>query len=375
MKLKLVNLGVLAASMLVFASCEDDDKMIDDVIDIVAPDTYTFEVNGNSTVSYGGQTTRLQMVDEIYAILDAESAPEDVDGLDAKLDSMFFNGTKFSTDELNNSKKKLGNKVGGYQAAVNKENIVAYFRETLEDYAQNVVTELGEEADQGKAGKSGKYQLNAKGMELDQVFAKGLIGALCLDQVANGYLSYEKISAADNTERDEVKFYTTMEHYWDEGYGYVYGLDSEDTPSDILLKKYLVKDDVNSGYEGNAADVLAAFTLGRAAIVAGNTDVRDAQAAIVSQKLSEVVIHKAIYYLNSAAEQVNESGKFFHALSEGYGFIFSLQFTHDVTGNPYFTNAEVNEMLGELSSGNGFWDRTDAELTTMADKIAAKLLK
>ena len=38
-------------------------------------------------------------------------------------------------------------------------------------------------------------------------------------------------------------------------------------------------------------------------------------------------------------------------------------------GNPYFTNAEVNDMLADLEKDNGFWSRTSAELNTMADKI------
>jgi hypothetical protein len=58
---------------------------------------------------------------------------------------------------------------------------------------------------------------------------------------------------------------------------------------------------------------------------------------------------------------------------EGYGFIFSLQFTYDASGNPYFSHAEVEAMLDELEAGNGFWDRTDAELEEMAGDIAAKL--
>ena len=34
-----------------------------------------------------------------------------------------------------------------------------------------------------------------------------------------------------------------------------------------------------------------------------------------------------------------------------------------------FSNAEVNDMLATLEAGNGFWDRTDAELIEMADAI------
>ena len=63
------------------------------------------------------------------------------------------------------------------------------------------------------------------------------------------------------------------------------------------------------------------------------------------------------------------SADYFHALSEGYGFILSLQFTHDANGMPYFSHAEIEGMLTDLEAGNGFWDRTDAELDAMAEII------
>ena len=58
-------------------------------------------------------------------------------------------------------------------------------------------------------------------------------------------------------------------------------------------------------------------------------------------------------------------------MSEGYGLIFSLQFTQDASGNPYMNYDEVNAMLAELEAGNGFWDRTEAELDTMATTVKA----
>ena len=59
------------------------------------------------------------------------------------------------------------------------------------DYATNVAPIVGSStmAAAGSAGMAGNRELNAKGMEYDQIVAKSLIGALCLDQVVNGYLS------------------------------------------------------------------------------------------------------------------------------------------------------------------------------------------
>ena len=60
----------------------------------------------------------------------------------------------------------------------------------------------------------------------------------------------------------------------------------------------------------------------------------------------------------------------FHALSEGYGFIMSLQFTNDGTENPYFTKAEVDAMLAKMDD---FWTVKDSDLTSMVSQIQSKM--
>ena len=162
-----------------------------------------------------------------------------------------------------------------------------------------------------------------------------------------------------------------MEHHWDEGYGYIYGIQgadgvtSEEISGDNLLGKYLTK------YEDHRATVYNAFIEGRQAIVENCSEVRDEQAQIIKETLSKVVAIRAAYYLEDAALQTDLSAAYFHSLSEGYGFIMSLQFTVDADGNPYYTHDEVNIMLDQLNSGDGFWDRTDAELNQMAADIKA----
>ena len=118
--------------------------------------------------------------------------------------------------------------------------------------------------------------------------------------------------------------------------------------------------------------VFNAFITGRQAIVNQDYYTRDVQAAIIKYNLSQVVAQRAIYYLNNAAYDVADlSGDYFHALSEAYGFILSLQFTNDGSGNAYMTHQEVMTMLSDLEAGNGLWDRTAAELDAMAAQVQA----
>ena len=394
MKIYYNSIKLLVASMLIatnFSCSSDDDQVITTPNEVIAPDTYVFERQGESTVSYGGQTARLDMAASLFGKLNDEN----VDG--ASLLQMFEDGTGFTAEDgasqdqidainaLNSSGKKLGNKTAAYGDASVQPKIAGF----LTEYAENVSTNFNVDAGVGVSGShtgSGgrTVRIKEKGMELNQVFAKSLIGALVMDQVAYGYLSEVKIG--DDVDNDASALgageYTTMEHHFDEGLGYVYGQESDITTAStpqgngILFNKYLKK--VNESEEpGLATEIYDAFKLGRAAIVASNSEVRDEQAEIVKTKMSRVILHKAAHYLRGAAEAKAATdvdyADYFHGLSEGYGFILSLQFTYDADGMNYFSHSEVETMLSTLESGNGFWDRTPSELDDMAAQIEAKL--
>ena len=394
MKIYYNSIKLLVATMLIitnFSCSSDDDQVITTPNEVIAPDTYVFERQGESTVSYGGQTARLDMAASLFGKLNDEN----VDG--ASLLQMFEDGTGFTAEDgasqdqidainaLNSSGKKLGNKTAAYGDASVQPKIAGF----LTEYAENVSTNFNVDAGVGVSGShtgSGgrTVRINEKGMELNQVFAKSLIGALVMDQVAYGYLSEVKIG--DDVDNDASALgageYTTMEHHFDEGLGYVYGQESDITTAStpqgngILFNKYLKK--VNESEEpGLATEIYDAFKLGRAAIVASNSEVRDEQAEIVKTKMSRVILHKAAHYLRGAAEAKAATdvdyADYFHGLSEGYGFILSLQFTYDADGMNYFSHSEVETMLSTLETGNGFWDRTPSELDDMAAQIEAKL--
>ena len=336
------------------------------------PAEFSFTADGYNTVSYGGQTARLDMASEMMSAIASTGTTADA------LMGMFAHdagGMDFEDADLNASSKQIKSKTAAYSTSVVQMAIHASFDSWFIDYATNVAPIVGTTtmAAAGSAGMAGNRELNAKGMEYDQIAAKSLIGALCLDQVVNGYLSEGKIGdAVDNVTRDpnEDNNATAMEHHWDEGFGYVYGKFgpdnvSGDLDSDGLLGKYL-----NKYPEWNTI-VFDAFKKGREAIVQNCSTVRDEQAQIIKETLSMVVAKRAQVYLDEAADNDDLSPDYFHALSEGYGFILSLQFTYTSDGTPYFSNAQVNSMLEQLEAGDGFWDRSDDELRAMTDQIQA----
>ena len=391
---------ILAATVL-FASCSDDDNtepIVDNGgVDIEAPLTYSFDRDGATTVAFDGQTTRIRMAEEVVeALLDFDNATAE------SLSAMYNHQegeSNFQDAALNASGKNLSSKTAAsrdYFFANTAES--AAIRAAFESYLEKQVTEVfpGElqAAEPGVAGQladgSATRWVAPNGLEYNQLWIKGLIGALMTDQMINNYLSPAVLDEADNIENndnevvEDGKNYTTMEHKWDEAYGYLFGNSpSASNPlatlgdDDSFLNKYLGRVENDTDFAGIAQELFDAFKLGRAAIVGKNYQLRDEQAAIIQERISEIISIRAVYYLEQgrlALEQENY-GTAFHDLSEGYGFIYSLRFTRNtVTGAPYFNRTEVDAMLAQLmeQGPNGLWDVTPAILSDLAETIAAK---
>lgn len=384
----------LAITTLAFTSCEDDDENITpDVIEVVAPATYSFERDGENTVSFSGQTARIQMSQEIISeMLDFENATE------ASLFDMFSNeNSPFENESLNTIDKNVKSKVAasadyfGTDAAASAE-IKAFFETQLSLQVSEIFPAQMTVASQGIAGQipdgeSTRY-INAQGLEYDQIFGKGLTGALMLDQILNNYLSPAVLDNGANRANNDAeilaegKSYTEMEHKWDEAFGYIYGNAADAANAnatigldDNFLNRYVGQVDSDDDFEGIAQEIFNAFKLGRAAIVAKNYQVRDEQAAILRAKISELMAVRSVYYLEQGRNflEAGQLGTAFHDISEGYGFIYSLQFTQNPDTNaPYFTKAEVDGFLSQFTVGDGLWEVTSETLTTMSTAIAAR---
>ena len=357
----------------------------------VLPEEYSFTRNGVSTVYYTGQTARVGMATELKSAMNDTSYTKD------QIDTMFASGTGFTDASLDASGKNVRGKTATSPVAAS--TVRPLFDGWIEEFTTVVAPAVtaGTTASSGVAGSyteadgSRTVKVTAKGFELNQVFSKGLIGSLQIDQIINNYLSFSKLDGAreDNDagiygyKNDQAENYITkMEHYWDEGFGYLYGLDSQfksglgEAPNKDTanLNYYLNKINGQDNEAGISDKIYKAFIAGRAAIVNKDYDERDKQAAIISAELSKVIGYKAHYYLVGGAEDITNGdwADALHALSEAYGFILGMQFTKDSTGNPYMNNEQVNDLLSRLSAGDGgFWERTAEELTAMADEVAA----
>ena len=353
-------------SLAIFAfSCDSDNDEGSSTPTIVAPDSYEFTRDGVSSVSFSGQTTRLNQAEELYSGLNSSSATES--GLDLMFNGDGNGSAGFADESLNGTSKIIGSKTSSSTLA-GSATTKARFDAMITDFATNVVPNWNTDASAGTAGAistpdgASTYHLNAMGQEIDQLFFKGLIGAFTLDQIVNNYIhpnqldSGSRIDDNDNDVLSGDNNYTDMEHKWDEGFGYLYGLEGDNlsaagsSPSGngSLLMKYFKKVNDEGGYEPGIGQVVYdAFIMGRTAIVNKNYELRDQQAAIIKVELSKVIGYYAIHYMNDyvAKLEAGNVAKAHHSLSEAWGFLLSLQFTNNGNDEPFMDRSTVEYFL------------------------------
>jgi hypothetical protein len=389
---------LLAAILL--ASCSDNENP--NTQDFEVPATYTFLRDGVSTVDFSGQTTRISMAEELISSMQDENITEE------QLLEMFRNETSTGTDAnpymdaaLNESTKSIKSKVAASSDLFSSNTlgsavVKADFENWIAAQVSEVFPNYNELATPGVAGQiadgtSVRY-VSAKGLEYNQAVNKSLIGALMLDQIVNNYLSPAVLDAEDNIATNDADIkdgdnaYTSMEHKWDEAYGYLFGTaaDTADPVADIgnadsFLNKYVGRVEGDEDFAGITITIHEAFKKGRAAIVAKDYTTRDQQADILKEELSKIIAIRAVYYLQQGKNSIPEDGNIalygtsFHDLSEGFGFVYSLIFTRiPGTTDAYFSRDELDNMLSVLTAGNGFWDLTPEVLDQISEQIAAK---
>ncbi len=268
--MKLVKgISVLSAAILLAAcggSSDSDDEP-------TALNTYDFPsklISGDSSVSHSGQATRHALIGELKTLIGSDSF-QDVGGdrqnaLD-KLNLIYEVGTDTvelvnltnrnvhaGTDEPTpvsislgtegvvldpidyaeaSSGKNLKGKVAGQDNPLSAGEFIGW----------DVVTVAGDNSKKGQgvntapdllvqewfgqladlavdADPKTKY-VTAEGLDLQQLVQKFLLGSVTYSQAAEDYLRADKGLKKQNSAEDDVeKPYTSLEHQWDEGFGY-----------------------------------------------------------------------------------------------------------------------------------------------------------
>lgn len=326
-------------------SCEKESNNPD--YDI--PDTYDFD-----NVTYSGQTDRLGMLYELQAEI-KKAAVENKQLNREQLLAMYTNdpsqaGWQGSYDESKQLKSKT---FSAYQDL---------FSAVLSDAAaksQNL-----QSASEGQAGVISntagdkKYYVNENGLEYAQIVAKGLMGALLYYQSTGWYLGDEKMNV-DNEEITPGKG-TSMEHHWDEAFGY-WGVPKDFPGNTDGLYFWGSYTKGRSGHLGISQPLMNEFIKGRAAISAGDLDTRDEARKEIKRLWEQVAASSAIHYMNGSSQDFEDTGARLHQLSEGVGFIFSLLFNDQRSLN----EQEVFDLIEKLGGSRNLMEvnlyQTDKE--------------
>ena len=300
------------------------------------PETYVFtDADGNSTVSYSGQTARMDMLSEMVTYLKSangsKSSPATLDA--STLLAMYDNSYTGWTDQsLVGNGKQLKSKTALADAGVQ-----AMFEGWMNDAAT------------ASPDQTGSYLQAASGVEWTQMIEKGLMGACFASQMTSNYLG--GIEGDDNevaVDAANGKYYTEMEHHWDEAYGYF--TDAVDYPAngtDRFWGKYANKSYLEDNL-GSATDISTAFRTGRAALSAHNTADALAQRDIIVAEVKQMQAGMAIHYLNDVKTKVADGADqsaINHSMSEALAFIFGIQF---ISETPDMSTADVMALVSQI---------------------------
>jgi hypothetical protein len=419
--MKLVKgLSVLSAAILL-AACGGDSKD-DDKNSLIVPETYTFESKveaGASSVSHSGQATRHILINELKKVI-ASTELQGATAVDAStmLNSVYASGTKDADTSLvkvdvysgNSGVTDVNVSIDTPQAILEQDD----FSKVSDDknlqgkmagkdnpltagefIGWDVVTVPGDDSVKGEgvntapevlmqqwlaqiavlAGDSDKKDsyVTAEGLDLQQLVQKFALGAVTYSQAAEDYLKADKGLLKQNSagDKDGAKPYTSLEHQWDEGFGYfgaahdynlytdVQNADQQDNDTNLdgyidLYSEYSFGNSVNAAKrdKGSASFVatdysrnaMNAFLTGRAIIQANfGTDPVEGQgyhvalvdqATIALNNWEKAIAATVVHYINDVVadydkfltEDFNHTGLAKH-WSEMKGFALGLQFS------------------------------------------------
>ncbi len=326
------------------------------------PTTYSFtDASGNTTVNYSGQTDRLNQLREMVSLMkSAISSSISADDLKAMFANTGGNGNgNFSFT----SAKQLKDKCFAVDQAL--------FETWMDKLALASISYSSQAAD-GQAGVltsgTSTYLFDENGKEYLQLIEKGLMGAVFMNQALNVFF-VEEINVDNTTAVDAVngKYYTEMEHHFDEAFGYFgVGIDFPTTIPADFWGKYC--NNQNATLNSNA-DMMSNFRKGRAAISNNYLTDRDKAITAISKEWEEIAAFQAKKYLQDAISFFgNDDAKYLHALSEAYAFSWNLRYAPEATRR--FTPTSHTSLMNLYKSN--FWEMTVADLNAIIAELDAK---
>ncbi len=322
-----------------------------------APSTYLFtDANGNSTVSYSGQTDRLNQLEEMAAYAKGANS---MNVSATVLNDMFANtgdngGGNFTFSSSKNLKSKC---------FVLDTNMLMSFFDSIE-VASNDYTMT---AANGQAGTltsgTSTYLFSANGIEYAQLIEKGVMGAVFYYQMNSVYLGDDKMNVDNSVAVDAAggKYYTVMEHHFDEAFGY-FGVETNFPTNTTDIRFWGKYCNSRNADLGSNATLMNAFLEGRYAITQNDYTTRDAQRIIIQENMEKLTAAQAVNYLDQGVSYFGtDQAKFLHVVSEAWAFINAIKYSPVATRK--MNTTEVDALLAQF--GTNFWNLSTTDLNTI----------
>lgn len=373
MKSRLSFILLLSFSFLITSCSEEDDDNTQPqnntpTSQLNVPENYEFSRNGNSSVSYSGQTERMNQLAEIKAKIQSAGDNQTVLDGDVMYD-MYINAGGNANGEFSfTSSKQLKDKT----FALDQDYYGELFRdvEHASDSANRNITAADGVAGSLPRSNGSVMLLDSRGHEFTQAIEKGLMGATFYHQIVNVYLSDDKIGeTVDNSTIESGKNYTAMEHHMDEAFGY-FG-----APTDL-----------KSSYQGNGSPsywakysnnadsylklndkIMDAYKTARAAIVAKDRNTLMAQVKVLNEEFEVLIAATTIHYINSSLSETN-TGDRIHMLSEAFYFLKALRYSN--TQYRKISQNKLNTLL-YTDFGENLWQVTTSGLNKVKDELSS----
>jgi len=329
----------------------------------VIPTTFSFtNGNGNNTVDYSGQTERLDQLSEMVTLM--KSGTTQAISAQALKDMFANTGGNGSGNFSFSSTKQLKDKCFSLDQTL--------FETWMDSIAKSSLS-FDQAASDGQAGVlttgTSTYLFDDKGIEHLQFIEKGLMGAVFMHQALNVYFGLGKMEVDNTTAVDPStgKYYTAMEHHFDEAFGY-FGVDIDfpTTTPNRFWGKYC---DAQNGILNSNADMMNNFLKGRAAITNDVLADRDAAILNIRKEWEEISAYQAMKYLDDGLAYFgNDNAKFLHVLAEAYAFAWNLRYAPVETRRMSPTeHADLMALFPE-----SFWSFTIADINAIKAVIEAK---
>jgi hypothetical protein len=366
-------LVIALGSSMAFTSCskDDDDEEIkvtqqnNNNSSVSTPATYEFKRFDSSSVSYQGQTDRLNQLAEMKTYI--QDAIDNGNRIDAQvLTDMFENAGGNGNGNFSfSSSKQLKNKSADQQYFLD----LFASAEIASDSAIANVT-----ASEGAAGilqrtNGSTILVDTNGHEYTQAVEKGLMGATFYHQIVNTYLTDNKIGASvNNTDMRSGENYTDMEHHMDEAFGYFGApVDFESNYSGTASVRYWAKYSNTADNSLQMNDKLMnAFKTARAAISAKAMTEKNQQVDVLNEQLEILIAATVIHYMNESIGEP-DYGNRLHTLSEGFYFLKALKYAN--VFHQKLSQTEVNTLL-YTDLGVNLWQADDTSLIQLKDNLS-----